>query len=167
LVRSIAYRLRRRVPHVEADELVSAGTIGLIEAVNRYDTRFGVRFSTFAYSRIEGAILDELSRLSKATAWQDGDPEVVSLQARTSEEHELTLADVTPDPFALEPNAYAELAEVLEAMHSLPTRAREMLRLSTTGHTVVEIARLYGCSEARASQVLLQARSQLEERTAV
>jgi RNA polymerase sigma factor for flagellar operon FliA len=48
---------------VELDELVSAGTIGLIEAVEKFDPELGHAFSTFAAPRIRGAILDELRRL--------------------------------------------------------------------------------------------------------
>ena len=47
---------------VELDELVSAGTIGLIEAFNNFDTSRGLAFSTFAAPRIRGAMLDELRR---------------------------------------------------------------------------------------------------------
>ena len=47
---------------VELDELVSAGTIGLIEAFNNFDASRGLAFSTFAAPRIRGAMLDELRR---------------------------------------------------------------------------------------------------------
>lgn len=43
----------------EFEELVSAGTVGLIEAVEKYDPSRGLAFSTFAAPRIRGAILDD------------------------------------------------------------------------------------------------------------
>lgn len=49
---------------IEGDDMFSLGVIGLIHAVNKYDPTKGVRFETFATSRIRGAILDELRKLS-------------------------------------------------------------------------------------------------------
>lgn len=61
LVRRIATRLRGRLPaHVDADELMQAGMIGLDEALTRYQDRRGASFETFASRRIQGAMLDEL-----------------------------------------------------------------------------------------------------------
>jgi len=63
LVRSIAARIKRRLPvHVEVEDLVQTGMIGLLEARNRYDASRAVAFSSYANSRITGAILDELRR---------------------------------------------------------------------------------------------------------
>jgi RNA polymerase sigma factor for flagellar operon FliA len=47
---------------VDVDELVSAGTMGLMSAVASFDARRGLAFSTFAVPRIRGAMLDELRR---------------------------------------------------------------------------------------------------------
>ncbi len=61
LVRSIAYDKAREVPlHLDADDLVSAGIVGLIEAVERWDPDKGVSLATFAWTRVHGSILDEL-----------------------------------------------------------------------------------------------------------
>ncbi|HEX4934183.1 MAG TPA: FliA/WhiG family RNA polymerase sigma factor [Gemmatimonadaceae bacterium] len=63
LVYHVARQLcRAKQMDVELDELVSAGTIGLIEAFNNFDTSRGLAFSTFAAPRIRGAMLDELRR---------------------------------------------------------------------------------------------------------
>jgi RNA polymerase sigma factor for flagellar operon FliA len=59
VVRQIAARL---TADIEFDELVSAGTLGLMEAVEHFDPRRGLAFSTFAAPRIRGAVLDELRR---------------------------------------------------------------------------------------------------------
>ncbi|CAN5865257.1 FliA/WhiG family RNA polymerase sigma factor [soil metagenome] len=45
------------------DEMVSAGSIGLMNAIDSFDASFGVKFSTFAAPRIRGAIQDELRRM--------------------------------------------------------------------------------------------------------
>jgi RNA polymerase sigma factor for flagellar operon FliA len=64
LVRSIATQVRRTVSkRIELDDLVAYGTKGLIEAAERYDARFGVKFSTFAYHRVRGAIFDGLREM--------------------------------------------------------------------------------------------------------
>jgi RNA polymerase sigma factor FliA len=64
LVHHVARQIHRRVSSdVELDELVSAGTMGLIEALERFEPTRGLAFSTFAVPRVRGAILDELRRL--------------------------------------------------------------------------------------------------------
>ncbi|MFP4623986.1 MAG: sigma-70 family RNA polymerase sigma factor, partial [Gemmatimonadota bacterium] len=47
---------------LERDDLVSAGVMGLMDAVGAYDPARGYRFSTFAGTRIRGAMLDEMRR---------------------------------------------------------------------------------------------------------
>jgi RNA polymerase sigma factor FliA len=63
LVHHVARQLSRSLA-VEADfdELVSAGSVGLMSALDAFDTSRGLAFSTFAAPRIRGAILDELRR---------------------------------------------------------------------------------------------------------
>src|SRR5690348_8590711 len=63
LVQSIAKRIKRRLPsHVDVNDLVQTGVIGLLEASGRYDASRAVDFSSYANSRITGAILDELRK---------------------------------------------------------------------------------------------------------
>jgi len=57
----VVKRLSRRLPrHVDADDLRSAGMIGLIEAAERFDPSRNENFEAFAEFRIRGAILDDL-----------------------------------------------------------------------------------------------------------
>ena len=63
-VRFIARRIHERLPqHVELEELVSAGTVGLIDAFSKYDQTKRVQFKSYAQFRIRGAILDSLRTL--------------------------------------------------------------------------------------------------------
>ncbi len=63
LVKSVARSMATRYPrHVELDELVSTGVLGLIDAVDRYDPARGVPFAAFAMIRIRGAIIDGIRR---------------------------------------------------------------------------------------------------------
>jgi len=61
LVRHEALRLQVRLPpSVELDDLLQAGSIGLMNAVERYDALQGTAFTTYAVQRVRGAMLDEL-----------------------------------------------------------------------------------------------------------
>jgi RNA polymerase sigma factor for flagellar operon FliA len=61
LVRRIALRMRSRLPvHVDTDELMQAGMIGLNDAIARFQEGRGASFGTYASRRIEGAMLDSL-----------------------------------------------------------------------------------------------------------
>lgn len=61
LVKKLAYHLVGRLPvSVEADDLIQAGLIGLMEAARHFDPAAGVLFETYASQRIKGAMLDEL-----------------------------------------------------------------------------------------------------------
>lgn len=66
LVRKIAYKVKANVPpHVDINDLVSVGTIGLMQAAHKFDQTRGVKFETFAYKRIFGAIMDYIRKESK------------------------------------------------------------------------------------------------------
>lgn len=61
LVKYLAGRVASRIPsNVVFDELISAGSMGLIDAVDKYDPKKNVGLKTYAQYRIKGAILDEL-----------------------------------------------------------------------------------------------------------
>ncbi len=61
LVRQIAFRMAKRFPsHIEVDDLIHIGTLGLIEAIDRYQPDKVPSFSTYARIRIQGSILDEM-----------------------------------------------------------------------------------------------------------
>ncbi len=63
-IRFLALRLKTRLPRsMELSELLSAGTLGLMEALGKFRPGLGIRFDTYAESRIRGAMLDELRRL--------------------------------------------------------------------------------------------------------
>ncbi|MBM4370374.1 MAG: FliA/WhiG family RNA polymerase sigma factor [Deltaproteobacteria bacterium] len=67
LVRAVARKIRSRLPpSVDLDDLVSAGTVGLIDAVDRYVPMEIGDFRRYAAIRIRGAILDELRALDWA-----------------------------------------------------------------------------------------------------
>jgi len=62
--RSVAERMSLRLPpNVEVGDLVNAGIIGLIDAIEKFDPSKEIKFKTYAEFRIRGAILDELRSL--------------------------------------------------------------------------------------------------------
>lgn len=64
LVKTVVGRLAMTLPsHVNSDDLYSAGLVGLLNAVRRFDRKCGASFEHYARMRIRGAILDELRRL--------------------------------------------------------------------------------------------------------
>jgi len=63
-VRYVARRIHERLPqHVELDDLIAAGMIGLIDAFSKFDDSKRVQFKSYAQFRIRGAILDSLRTL--------------------------------------------------------------------------------------------------------
>jgi len=65
LVRSIALKIQKNLPrHLELDDLISYGQVGLAEAARDFDLARGGQFTTFAYYRIRGAVYDGVSKMS-------------------------------------------------------------------------------------------------------
>jgi RNA polymerase sigma factor for flagellar operon FliA len=63
-IRFLALRLKVKLSRaVELSELISAGTLGLMEALGKFRPKLGIRFETYAENRIRGAMLDELRKL--------------------------------------------------------------------------------------------------------
>lgn len=61
LIKFIAQKIAARLPaNIELDDLISAGVIGLMDAIEKYDPSRDNKFKTYAEFRIRGAILDEL-----------------------------------------------------------------------------------------------------------
>ena len=68
LVKVIAVRVHENLPvHVDLDDLVHAGILGLFDAANKFDSGKQVAFSSYAKHRIKGAILDSLRQLDWAS----------------------------------------------------------------------------------------------------
>jgi RNA polymerase sigma factor for flagellar operon FliA len=68
LVKSIAVRVHENLPvHVDVDDLVHAGVLGLFDAVRKYEPDKKVAFCAYAKHRIKGAILDSLRQLDWAS----------------------------------------------------------------------------------------------------
>ena len=67
LVRSVVGRLALTLPpHIDGDDLNSAGMVGLLNAVRNFDPKTGSPFEAYARLRIRGAVIDELRRMDWA-----------------------------------------------------------------------------------------------------
>ncbi len=97
-VRRQALALQVRLPaSVELDDLIQAGTMGLLEAMGRFDAGQGASFATFASQRIRGAMLDELrsrdwlprSVRRNARAVDEAVRRLEQRLGRSAEEHEI------------------------------------------------------------------------------
>ena len=101
-VRYLARRIHERLPqHVEIDDLVSAGVLGLIDAFRKFDPEKKVQFRSYAQFRIRGAILDSLRTL-------DWSPRDLRRKGRAIEEAIRTLT-VRSGRAPSEPEIAAEL----------------------------------------------------------
>ncbi|MDF9409320.1 MAG: RNA polymerase sigma factor FliA [Pelotomaculum sp. PtaB.Bin104] len=73
LVKHLAGRLAVRLPAIiDQEDLESYGVFGLLEAVEKYNPDLGTSFKAYAYSRIKGAMIDEIRKLNwvPRTVWQ-------------------------------------------------------------------------------------------------
>jgi RNA polymerase sigma factor FliA len=85
-VRYLARRIHERLPrHVLLEDLIHAGVIGLIDALNKFDRSKHVQFGSYAKFRIRGAILDSLREM-------DWGPRELRRKARRVEEAERKLS---------------------------------------------------------------------------
>jgi RNA polymerase sigma factor FliA len=109
LVRTVVGRVAITLPaHVSAEDLHSAGLVGLLQAIRSFSTRRGASFETFARFRIRGAVLDELRRLDwvprlvheKARKIQNALGELEQrLGAPPTEEQMADALGITPDNY--------------------------------------------------------------------
>src|SRR6202790_5654469 len=68
LVKAIAVRVHENLPvHVDLDDLIHAGVLGLFDAASKYNADKNVAFSAYAKHRIKGAMLDSLRQLDWAS----------------------------------------------------------------------------------------------------
>ncbi|NOY62493.1 MAG: RNA polymerase sigma factor FliA [Gammaproteobacteria bacterium] len=101
LVKRIAYHLMSRLPpSVQADDLIQAGMIGLLEAARNYDANQGASFETYAGIRVRGAMLDEIRKADwaprsvhrKARQLAEVVREVENKTGRDARDHEVAKA---------------------------------------------------------------------------
>lgn len=139
MVRKVAYRMVSRFPScVEAEDLITIGTLGLIDAVDRFEETRSISFSAYARIRVQGAILDELRK-------EDWIPRSV----RNRHQRILQTRDSLRDSLGRDPD-HQELATALEVS---PERLSEMIRSSTL-RTVVSLEDSTGAGDEPIHSIL-------------
>ncbi|WP_027187974.1 FliA/WhiG family RNA polymerase sigma factor [Desulfovibrio cuneatus] len=115
-VKYLALRLKSRLPrNIELGELISAGTLGLMESFGKFKAELGIKFDTYAESRIRGAMLDELRKL-------DWFPRSLRRRVRVLDEAMLKLEHQTgnkPTEEALARETGLEIKDVREGLEAL------------------------------------------------
>lgn len=98
LARQVAGRMIISLPKsVELEELVSAGMMGLVKAIDRFDLSVGVKFETYAIPRIKGAVFDNLREMdwaprsirAKARQVETAVQKLTGRLGRSPDDHEL------------------------------------------------------------------------------
>lgn len=167
LVRAVAWKLHRRAPHhVELDDLIAYGQIGLLQAIERFNETRGLKFATFAWHRVRGAILDGLGKMAwfDRIAFEKGtyelpsneiDAEVPHCNAkptRCSFDEADLLGQSTPPLANLEKRE--AIAFLMSLVADLPPKEAGLLRgVFFEGRTLSESARRLGISTAWASRL--------------
>jgi RNA polymerase sigma factor for flagellar operon FliA len=175
MVHGLAWQLRRElcVPS-ELDDLIAFGFGGLLEAADRFDPSRGVRFQTFAYHRVRGAMLDGVRKMAdlprraherfKSEAAEQPTAAPSSLEkAFTRISATLTTAsplqgrygDESPEASLLRSESVTCL---LEGLTRLPPRQQAIVRGHyLEGRSLDAIARELGISRSWASRLHTQA----------
>jgi RNA polymerase sigma factor for flagellar operon FliA len=152
-VRGLAGRLHARLPHgcgIEMSDLIQAGTVGLLKAVNNFQSHHGAPLALYAKFRIRGEMLDLVRRHAgrerAAPFMQSADHEVFD-----SESNIPAPAESSPQNSALRQQRSAIIWEELQR---LPARDRAVVRLRYSREmTLRQIGETLHVNESRACQI--------------
>lgn len=171
MVHGLASRLRRELSlRGELDDLIAFGFGGLLEAQRRFDPGRGVRFQTFAYYRVRGAMLDGVRKMAdlprRAHERFQAAAEVTPTAAPTALEGAFTrmgtglsTATVLQGSFGSEtPEAVLlkneSVSRLLQALPRLSPRQRVLVRgFYFEGRSIDAMARELGISKSWASRI--------------
>jgi RNA polymerase sigma factor for flagellar operon FliA len=144
LVHKIAQRAATYLrPPLTYDDLVSAGTVGLVKAARDYDPSFQAEFKTYAYIRIKGAILDELR------GWAFIAPAVHKQIRRTAQlSLEITKqTGVPPSEAELAEKLGVTLEEVYQTLDN--ARAQQFISIDGCGENSLSLANVLADSQTK------------------
>lgn len=157
LVRHIVGRMIAKLPpSVDLDNLQAAGTLGLVEAAQRFEPERGIAFKTFAFTRIRGAIYDELRR--NCPFPQD----LLEQMARIRKVLQTLLPPVSIERLAIEAGLEeVQVTECLAALRLTRTLSLDDVTEPNTGRDPSGADRL---ERAERTQLLTEAITDLPER---
>ncbi len=159
LANKLAYQKIKSLPrNIDIEDLRSAAYLGLVEAANRYKSELGVCFSTFAYPRISGAIIDYL----REQGWMKrGDTcRILSLDTTLVNNEDCVLGDTVE---AKEERRDQE--EILEVISlNLDGQAKSVLKhYFIDDLSMKEVGDKFGITEGRISQLIKQYKSRIRD----
>ncbi len=171
LVHKIAHTLRYRLKNslMDFDDLVSEGTLGLMDAFDKYDPKRGAKFSTYAGIRIQGRMLDAY----RTTSWQKRgalrqglpSPSYVYLDADSCEDGSL-FHDLVPGKFLSEQDLInrIDVTLVWEKVWSyLRPGEKETVKLLRSGLNQAQTSEVMGVTASMVSQNYRRALIRLRE----
>ncbi|MFW5999088.1 MAG: sigma-70 family RNA polymerase sigma factor [Halanaerobiaceae bacterium] len=136
LVKYHAGRVKMLVPdHVEREDLESYGIIGLIDAVEKFDHRIGIKFTTYAARRIRGEIIDQLRRLD----WLPSSLRKKEKEIREKKEELAGELGHTPDEDELLAELDMTREELYRVYHRIATSGRTSLDEDSRGYSLMEL----------------------------
>jgi len=145
LVHKIAKRAATYLrPPLTYEDLVSAGTVGLVKAARDYDPSFQAEFKTYAYIRIKGAILDELR------GWAFIAP-AVHKQIRKTAQLSVEITKQTGVP-PTEAEIAEKLGVTVDEVHQTldNARAQQFLSIDGSGENSLSLANILSDSQTKA-----------------
>jgi len=180
MVHGLANRLRRELSlRGDLDDLIAFGFGGLLEARHRFDPARGVRFQTFAYHRVRGAMLDGVRKMSQlprraherfqAAAETTPTAAPTALDKAFTRMGALSTATVLQGRFGNEsPEAVLlkneSITRLLQALPSLSPRQRVLVRgFYFEGRSIDAMARELGISKSWASRLHTNALRELRD----
>lgn len=142
LVKFVARKMASSLPsHIELDDLVSWGCLGLLDSLDKFDPSRGHKFSTYAVTRIRGAILDGLQQMDWA-------PKQITSKVRTLRR--------VREQLAIQLGYEPSTDELAEAMECLPGEIRSWLVDDTATRVKPLNTGVYGYDDSSDSRDLSQ-----------
>jgi RNA polymerase sigma factor FliA len=167
-VRIMARHLHSRLPQsVALDDLVSAGTVGLLQAIDRFEPARRLQFGTYARHRIRGAMLDFLRGEDPLSRNERRRRQAMAERAPgqpASPPATVSLEELPPHELSTETAAVnrATLAEARQCLSARENRVISLLYDLDWGSR--EVAQVMHVNESRISQIKFAALSKLRTR---
>ncbi len=137
LVKYIAFRLISRLPdHIAVEDLISAGVLGLIDAIEKYDSSQGIPFEYYAKIRIKGAMLDEIRSMDwvprslrqKSTRYGESLRALEQRLGRDPTEEEIA------SEMSVDMDEFHKLLDEIKGISFLPENIHDVIRENRESH---------------------------------
>jgi RNA polymerase sigma factor (sigma-70 family) len=135
----------KNLTRLDTSTLISAGMLGYVQCLRRFDPERKVKFKTFAEYRIKGAVLDEVRKMI-------GDERAKTKRPMKVDGYDFESLTDNGDTARMIEGGYD--IEQFACSIQLSPRELDILRCRVEGHSIREIAQAFDFSESRASQLL-------------